>query len=100
MILLSIWQISSQFWIGITDSREEGKWVYSSDGSDVHGNNSFGESILDFNRMAYSEGDKDNQDCAYWWEAYSGGWWDTKCTSGYGEEFNYVCEKGICIKKY
>ena len=50
--------------------------------------------------MASSEGDEDNQDCAYWWEAYGGGWWDTKCTSGNGEEFNYVCEKGTWIKNY
>ena len=79
---------------------EEGKWVYSSDGSDVKSNNSFGETIFDFNELALELGNSDSRDCAYWWEAYGGGWWDTKCTSGKGKEFNYICEKGKPIDSY
>ena len=42
-------------------------------------------------------GNPDSKDCAYWWEGYGGGWWDTACTVGNDPEFNYVCEKGTTL---
>ena len=73
--------------------------MYSSDGMEVADRNLLGETISDWNEMALSEGNEDDQDCAYWWEAYGGGWWDTKCTGGLDEELNYVCENGksLCL---
>ena len=59
----------------------------------MQGTNSLGETIFDMNPLSLKEGNNDDQDCAYWWESYGGGWWDRACTSGPAEEFNYVCEK-------
>ena len=87
-------KVSSHFWIGINDAQEEGKWVYSSDGTEVEGANRLGETLSDWNNRKNDDGNPDAQDCAYWWEGYGGGWWDTACTAGNDPEFNYVCEKG------
>ena len=94
IIEISFKKVSSHFWIGITDSQEEGKWVYSSDGSEVEVANSLSKDVSDWNKYANLPDKKDSNDCAYWWEAYGGGWMDTKCTSGSDPELNYVCEKG------
>ena len=93
-------QSSLHFWIGITDSQEEGKWVYSSDGTEVELSNTLGRDTADWNKYALQTDKKENNDCAYWWEAYGGGWMDTKCTSGSYPELNYVCEKGMQDKQF
>ena len=92
--MICVCQVSSNFWLGITDSHMEGVWSFSSDGTSVKNSSSLGETLFDWNGMATSEGNEQTQDCAYWWEAYGGGWWDAECTGGPGEELNYVCEKG------
>ena len=68
--------------------------MYSSDGTEVEGANRLDETLSDWNHRKNDDENSDAQDCAYWWEGYGGGWWDTACTVGNDPEFNYVCEKG------
>ena len=75
-------------WLGITDSKEEGKWVYSSDGKEI--------SVTDWksDSSAETEGTNTNEkDCATMCDVMSltkGRWCAVECSSTQ----QYICEEG------